>query len=67
VSKDVICPSCGLNTGSGRWSKGAMATHIKFKHKGGKWKRDKEFVSKEDHEKGRKRKTPGKTYKKKVI
>lgn len=63
MSKDVICPDCGLNTGSGRGAKGAMATHIRFAHKCGKFKKDQKFVSKQDHEKGRKRKTPGKTYK----
>lgn len=65
MSKDVICPDCGLNTGHGRGAKGAMATHIRFAHKGGKFKKDAKFVSKQDHEKGRKRKTPVKTYKKK--
>jgi hypothetical protein len=64
MNKNVICPDCGLNTGHGRGAKGAMATHRRFAHGKHSLTRDKKFVSKEDHEKGRKRKTPGKQYKK---
>ena len=63
MKKDVICPTCGLNTGHTKGAKGAMATHIRFRHNlKGKWKRDAMFDSKQKHEHGRKK--PGKVYKK---
>ena len=63
MGRDEICPyGCGLNTGHTKGAKGAMATHMRFKHKKGKYIKDAKFDSKQKHEV--RRKTPGKVYKK---